>query len=45
MPETTNGNPTPEDSGLYTYDSFGKTNKSQSDSNFLWWCAAPIKNY
>lgn len=39
MPETTNGNTMPEDSGLYTYDSFGTTSKSKSDSNFLWWCA------
>jgi hypothetical protein len=25
--------------GLYTYDSFGGSNKSTSKSNFLWWCA------
>ena len=24
---------------LYTYDSFGGSNKSTSNSNFLWWCA------
>src|SRR5690242_8387451 len=39
MPETTNGNSMPEDSGLYTYDSFGTSNKRKSESNFLWWCA------
>lgn len=38
MPETTNGNTTP-DSGLYTYDSFGTSSKPKSESNFLWWCA------
>ena len=27
-----------EDSGLYSYDSFGETRKA-SDNNFLWWCA------
>ncbi|HEU0064458.1 MAG TPA: DUF4407 domain-containing protein, partial [Flavisolibacter sp.] len=38
MQETTRENPSPQDSGLYTYDSFGTTNKRQQ-SNFLWWCS------
>ncbi len=28
-----------QDNGLYTYDSFGASNKKPSDKKFLWWCA------
>ncbi|MBS1655300.1 MAG: DUF4407 domain-containing protein, partial [Bacteroidetes bacterium] len=28
-----------QDESLYTYDSFGTSNKKRSSFNFLWWCA------
>ncbi len=28
-----------QDTGLYTYDSFGSPGRKKSDFNFLWWCA------